>query len=122
MRFLLCLKILHPRASGIMSGALRNFGQLIMVFSNGHESLESNVSCFRCVILMHFDGLKICFLKFPETLGSRFRGYRWTHILHFGGLEMRFLAGIQTISPRVLTSSQSFFFASRRHENAFPRE
>jgi hypothetical protein len=71
-------------------------------FFNYNESLESKVSCFRCITNSHFDGLKILFLNFPETLCSRFRGYRWSHILHFGGLKMRFLAGLDTISPRVL--------------------
>jgi hypothetical protein len=83
-----------------MSGTLRHFGHLKTWFFNGHESLESKVSCFRCVTLRHFDGLKIRFLKFPKILHPRFRGYRWSHILNFGSLKMRFLTGLETISPR----------------------
>jgi hypothetical protein len=82
-----------------MSDTLRNFGHLKMGFFNGHESFESKVSCFRCVILRHLFGLKIRFLKFLKALTSRVRGYRWTHILHFGGLKMPFLSGIQSIRP-----------------------
>jgi hypothetical protein len=74
-----CCRVLKSFIPGLLASCQALLGILASwKFNsfNGHESLESNVSSFRCVNVWHFDGLKIRFHKFPEILGWMSRGSR----------------------------------------------
>ena len=65
------------------------------------ETLESKVSWFRCVTLLHFEGLKKRFLNCPETLGSNLCSYRLSYNIHFGVLKIWFFDGREIFNSSV---------------------
>jgi hypothetical protein len=58
-----------------------HFGHLKILFFKGHESLRSRISCFRCVTLRHFEGLKMRFLKCPPLK------VMWLPVGHIGHFD-----------------------------------
>jgi hypothetical protein len=79
-----------------------------MLFLKGHESLGSRVTCFRCVTLRHFEGLKIRFLKCSETLGSRLSAYRWSILDIFMPWKCHSCRVVRPLDQGYKASSENF--------------
>jgi len=129
----MCREILNSRATGFKSGTLRQVGILKMWLFKCHETLESKVSCFHCVTLLHFEGLKMRFLRLSGQIyvatgfriifilvswkcNSCLHGFSWKRFKHFGDLKSdssRIMRHIGYYHPHSLCSEFCW------HENEF---